>query len=527
MLVNTWHTGRVHLQGYGAGDLAKLLSGMAPSFSRAQARSVSPQSDGDSSGKGNNLSSLSRGLYLMFLWWVHLIAVGSASLFQAGVRFFGNLRGRVSFGHTQRKKVRGAGSQAGLRRGARSRKAALALKARERGCVRNAIVSTIRSLTRVRIPLASWMLDRSRSSLVAHLSILLILSHLICGLRGHGKLHVVTESVPLLMNLTVPGSCLPINQDGATFQNAPYEGAIPICQFVAHLSCGDNFISARHLAFVSSLFFALVLVALVCLLGLPAFPVPGALGVSRCLTHARVLPLPVVPVPGALGVFSCPTPVRVLPSSCHFLPSCDFTHFRRSISVRRIGAVAVLLVLLGASTPILMANWSCWSTSGRSVPSRTCTPHTRRSTQRLKCSGDSHPGPRVGSRSSCCSFRRSGSRLFIRPGPLPVSPSRPTRFCTPPLPRDSSRHLLGSPAPRRRRSRSPVRPSSAHPQDQPVGPSQSRVFCPVASCPDHARPSHGWLSFQSMRPHIEAHLSSQLLGDIFLRVASEPRFRHV
>ena len=68
VLVNTWHTGRVHLQGYGAGDLAKILLGMAPSFSRARARSFSPQSDVDSSGVGNNLSSISRGLYLMFLW---------------------------------------------------------------------------------------------------------------------------------------------------------------------------------------------------------------------------------------------------------------------------------------------------------------------------------------------------------------------------------------------------------------------------------------------------------------------------
>ena len=132
-----------------------------------------------------------------------------------------------------------------------------------------------------------------------------------------------------------------------------------------------------------------------------------------------------------------------------------------------------------------MTNWSCWSTSWGSVPSGTYTLHTRRSTQCLQCSGGSHPGPRVRSRSSCCSFRRSGSRLFICSGPSPpccsssAAPcffSRPSRFCTLPLPRDSSRRLSGSPAPRRRRSRSPVRPSSAHPQEQPVGPGQPRVF---------------------------------------------------
>ena len=48
----------------------------------------------------------------------------------------------------------------------------------------------------------------------------------------------------------------------------------------------------------------------------------------------------------------------------------------------------------------------------------------------------------------------------------------------------------------------------------PVCPGPSRLFCPVASCPDHAPPSHGWLSFQTMRPHVEAHLSGQLVGDI-------------
>ena len=102
------------------------------------------------------------------------------------------------------------------------------------------------------------------------------------------------------------------------------------------------------------------------------------------------------------------------------------------------------------------------------------------------------------------------------PPPHPAPRSRPSRFCTspPPLPRDSSRRLSGSPAPRRRRSRSPVRPSSTLPPDSAIDSGRSRVFCPVTSCPDHAHPSHGWLSFQSMRPHIEAHLSGQLLGDI-------------
>ena len=67
--VNIWHTGRVHLQGRGSGDLARRLSELAPSSSTS-GRSVSPRSDGDSSCEGNNFSSVSRGLCLMLFWWV-------------------------------------------------------------------------------------------------------------------------------------------------------------------------------------------------------------------------------------------------------------------------------------------------------------------------------------------------------------------------------------------------------------------------------------------------------------------------
>ena len=88
VLVNAWHTGRVHLQGYGAGDLAKLLSGMAPSFSSAQSRSVSPQSDGDSSGVGNSLFPFFLGLFLVLLWGIHLIAFGLARFFPVWSQVF-------------------------------------------------------------------------------------------------------------------------------------------------------------------------------------------------------------------------------------------------------------------------------------------------------------------------------------------------------------------------------------------------------------------------------------------------------
>ena len=48
----------------------------------------------------------------------------------------------------------------------------------------------------------------------------------------------------------------------------------------------------------------------------------------------------------------------------------------------------------------------------------------------------------------------------------------------------------------------------------PPSRTRARLFCAVPSCPDHARPSHGWASFGSMRSRIDAHLAGQLLGDI-------------
>ena len=73
VLVNTWHTGRVHLQGYGASDLARHLSGMSSSFSRVRTRSSSPGSTGDSSGVGNNPFWVGLNLCLtLFMWILHL-----------------------------------------------------------------------------------------------------------------------------------------------------------------------------------------------------------------------------------------------------------------------------------------------------------------------------------------------------------------------------------------------------------------------------------------------------------------------
>ena len=285
---------------------------------------------------------------------------------------------------------------------------------------------------------------------------------------------------------------------------------------MAHLSLGNNFISARHLAFAFSLFPAFVLVALVCLLGLPAFPVPGALGFPRCLILARVLPLPVAHVPGALGVFSCPTLARVLPSSCPSLPSCDFFHFRISISVGRIGAVALLLVSLGASTPILWQIGLVGVRVGEASHPRPAHPTPERAPNALNVpevlvqvpgSGPGLPAVHSGAPVPGSSSAQAPHAYVVPPPPLPVSPSRPSRFCTLPLPRDSSRHLSGSPAPHRRRSRSPVRPSSAHPLEQPVRPGQSRVFLPGRVMPG-SRPPFLMGGFPSSRCDlISRHIS--------------------
>ena len=147
-----------------------------------------------------------------------------------------------------------------------------------------------------------------------------------------------------------------------------------------------------------------------------------------------------------------------------------------------------------------------------------------------------HPTPQMFRILSSRSRSDSGLPAAHSGAPVPGSPvARPFTLMLP-LPRPSlflplapaasalplclTARVAAFPVRRRRRSRSPVRSSSVHPQDQPVGPGLSRLFCPVASCPDHAHPSHGWLSFQTMRPHVEAHLSASSWV-IFLLIGSK------
>ena len=126
---------------------------------------------------------------------------------------------------------------------------------------------------------------------------------------------------------------LPINQDGATLQNAPHEGFTPKFPFEARLFCGttDTIISARYTACPVVSITALALAALVLSLALSAALVSHVLVVSRRIARVRVVP-----------------PCR------QYLASCDFAQFHRSRAAgRSLGAVVLLMVLLGSSTPIL------------------------------------------------------------------------------------------------------------------------------------------------------------------------------
>ena len=56
-------------------------------------------------------------------------------------------------------------------------------------------------------------------------------------------------------------------------------------------------------------------------------------------------------------------------------------------------------------------------------------------------------------------------------------------------------------------------PAAGQSPGPPPSRSHARLFCPVPSCPDSGPPSHGWATFGSMRPHVDAHLAGQLAGD--------------
>ena len=110
---------------------------------------------------------------------------------------------------------------------------------------------------------------------------------------------------------------------------------------------------------------------------------------------------------------------------------------------------------------------------------------------------------------------------------LPSQPllARPPRFCSFSRPSSAACRLRSqdrsardrSSRPASRRSRSLPQAAALVPagqsSDPPLSRSHARLFCPAPSCSDSGPPSHGWASFGSMRPHVDAHLAGQLAGD--------------
>ena len=508
VLVNTWHTGRVHLQGFGARDLARHLSVISISSSRVRTRSSSPGSSGDSSGVGNNPFWVGRNLCLtLFMWIIHLGIFAGLRL-SGGLRLFSCFFPRRVF---RRKKIRGSGSQAASRRGARPRIAALKARARQH----SAILSTVLDFSRVCIPTVPWLLVHSRSKHLSSMFFLCCLFYFVFSLQGHGVSPVVDGSMFAYESGLGVGSL--INQEGSFAWIAPAAVLTPIGQTVAQFVFWGISISARCLACVVVLVSVLALAVHLRSRALPVVPAPGV------RTPFWSFFLSIVPASGTQDVPVGSSVVHNRPLNHRVLPSCDFCKLRKHFSVRRIGTVTMLAILACSVTPVL---WQIGldgvrvgeaSHPGPAHPTPEGAPTTLNVSEvltQVSRSDPSLPAAHSGAPVPGPSSPQAPHPYAAPPPPHPVLHSRPSRFCTPPLPRDSSRHLSGSPAPRRRRSRSPVRPSSALPQDPASDSGRSRVFCPVASCPDHAHPSHGWLSFQSMRPHIEAHLSGQLLGDI-------------
>ena len=443
VLVNTWHTGRVHLQGFGACDLARQLSEMSPSTSRVRTRSSSPGSTGDSSGDGNNPSWVGRNLCLtLFMWIIHL------GIF-AGLRLSGGLRLLSCFLPRRvfrRKKIRGAGSQAASRRGARPRKAVLALKARARQ--HSAILSTVLDFSRVCIPTAPWLLVYSRSKHLASMFFLCCLFYFVFGLQGHGESPVVNGSMFAYESGLGVGPL--INQEGSIAWIAPAAVLTPIGQTVAQSVLWGISISARYLACVVVLVSVLAIAAHLRSRALSVVPAPGV------RTSFGSFFLSVVPASGTLDVPAGLSVVHDRPLNQRVLPSCDFCKLHKHFSVRRIGTVTLLAILACSVTPVL---WQIGldgvrvgeaSHPGPAHPAPEGAPITLNVSEVLtQVSGSD---PRLPAAHSGASVPGSTSSqaphpYAAPPPPHPVLPSRPSRFCTPPLPRDSSRHLSGSPAP--------------------------------------------------------------------------------
>ena len=274
---------------------------------------------GDSSGVGNNPFWVGRNLCLtLFMWIIHL---GTS----VGLRLSGRHRLFRSFfprRMSRRKKIRGSGSQAASRRGARPRTAALALKARARQY--SAILSTVLDFSRACIPSAPWLLVLSRSKHLSSLFFLFCLLFFAFGLRGHGGSPVADGS--MFAYESGLGVSSLINQEGSFARIAQAVVLTPIFQTVAQFVSWGISISARSLACV---------VALVSVLALA--------------THPRSRAVPVVPAPGV----RTPSWSLVVPASGTWdvpaglpPPSCDSTACFKLLGAA-IGTPAWCELLLG------------------------------------------------------------------------------------------------------------------------------------------------------------------------------------
>ena len=330
------------------------------------------------------------------------------------------------------------------------------------------------------------------------------------GLQGHGESPVVNGSMFVYESGSGVGPS--INQEGSIAWIAPAAVLTPIGQTVAQSVLWGISFSARYVACVVVLVSVLAVAAHLRSLALSVVPAPGV------RTSFGSFFLSVVPASGTLDVPAGLSVVRDRPLNQRVLPSCDFCKLHKHFSVRRIGTVTLLAIFACSVTPVL---WQIGLDGVRvgeaSHPGPThlasegapIVSNISESVSLVPVPSPGVPAARPGAPAPGSPVAQVLHPYAAPPPPPPASLSRPGRFCTFSRPHGSPSRLSGSPAPR-----SPVRPSSIHALDQTLVPGQPRVFCPIASCPDHAHPSHGWLSFQSMRPHIEAHLSGQLLGDV-------------
>ena len=259
--------------------------------------------------------------------------------------------------------------------------------------------------------------------------------------------------------------------------------------------------------------------------GLPVLPLLGALGL--CLCACMCVFVGVFPCSccfsGLRGCLSCirgprlmvsdlpwPWPVRI-PCFSHFCATLEFVLILWQISFNgiRVGE---------ASNPGPSALNSSQASNKVTIP----LPMSQ--VEDFAVSSDvppcQLPSLSVVSGSGVSPAVAANPYVSASPPPQPLL-ARPSRFCSFSRPgsvvrRLSSQARSARPAPRR--SRSPPQVSalalSGQSHGSPPPHSRSRLFCPVPSCSDSCPPSHGWATFGSMRPHIDAHLAGQLAGDI-------------